>query len=341
MLLVTITVDTVDYHVATDSYQGDFFYYPFVASMPVLEIGPQGSGGLIGVRLGNIALTRDASNPDHPFGVDRFNKLISEPGQYLCKIVWSKTKEVLHDGTIGLANVSDQILDFTLTDPIYEQELKRYAITEKWFFVEDVLAPSGGGPYRVKVSGHEFVVGMRVVFAEMTGPGSELQYNQTDDNWFIVGSVTSDEIGIYTKDFSPLTAGVTTGTPVFDNGTADGIPKNRIGVPAYVPFCHGTVFHKTPVVRRSNQEVANPNLIHTNPSFPLEVYEDGVLIGTNDPSSPEAYTKAPTDEVIYLNSPMADGKLSICGRARSGGTINELFRHFSGLLGLGFDDSKA
>ena len=343
MILAEITVNSTVYYCSTEGYQGLEFYYPFIVSMPRLDIGPVGKGGLIGVQLGDIVLTKDPHNENHPFGGGRFNDLITNSNQYLCKILWSENREVLHDAAISLLALDANTLTFTLADKAYEQTLKRYSITQKWNYVEEV---KNTNPLTCEVPNHEFVVGQRVVFSNMTGAGIELNYSKTSDNYYVIGSVNGDDVGLLDKEDNGVDpVDITTGVCTFDNGTdsysGDRIPKNRIGIPAYVPFTHGTVFHKTPVVRRWETEVANPNMLTGNSNFPLEVYEDGVLIGTTDPTSSEYFDRLPDADVIYLNNAMAEGDLSISGRSANGGTLKELFQYFATKLGLGFDDSKA
>ena len=342
MILAEITVTdntgSTVYPCSIEGFQGPKYYYPFVISMPSLEIGPEGGGGLIQVKLGSLTLTREPNNPLHPFGGKRFQDLVNNPDQYACKILWSENKETLHDAAITLASMEPDKLVFKLTDKTYEKPLKHYSITEKWNYVDEVVSAT---PVQVVVPGHNFVVGQRIVFAEMTGPGIELNYDKAVNNYFIVGQVIGDEtLGLLTPDNEPLPpTGITLGTCVYDNGSTDQIPKNRVGIPAIVPFTHGKVFHKTPVVRRHATEVANPNLATTNPSGHLEVYEDGVLIGTTNPNSPELFAIPPTLDTIYLNSPMAEGALSISGISRNGETLSDLYAYFANELTLGFDDS--
>lgn len=342
MILAEITVDSTVYYLSTEGYQGENFYYPFIVSMPRLEIGPTGKGGLIGVKLGDIVLTKDPHNQNHPFGGTRFGDMLTAGTQYPCRIIWSENKEVLHDAAISLLSMDTETLSFTLADVAFEQTLKRYSITEKWNYVEEVYNTN---PVTVEVPSHELVVGMQVVFSNMTGAGNELNYTKAQDNWFTVYSVSGDTIGLRDKNNNNVDpANVTTGAVSFDNGSdeysGDNIPKNRIGIPAFVPFTHGEVFHKTPVVRRYEREVANPNLAVDNPEYPIQVYEDGVLVGSSDPTSDEYFLTAPTADVIYLNNPMASGDLSISGRSSNGGTLTELFQYFATKLGLGFDNTK-
>ena len=343
MILAEIKIGSDWFYCAETDFEGEHFYWPFLQDMSTLELGPMGSGGLIGVRLGNLTLTRDPHHKHHPFGAERYQHLMNSYNQYLCKLIWSKTWETIHEGAMALTSTNEKSLVFALTPPTYEQELKHMSITEQWTYVEEV---NSGVTLTIKTElTHELVVGQRVVFAEMTGAGNELNYDSAANNWFVVGSVAGEYIGIHDQDNQPLpSSSVTLGTCVFDNGDADhsndGIPKNRIGIPAYVPFTHGTVFHKTPVIRRSNTEIANPNMVVTNTSFPLEVYEDGVLILSTDSSSPEYPVRYPTNDVIYLNSGMGQGQLSICGRSRNGGTLTDLFSYFATRLGLGLNTDK-
>lgn len=339
MILAEITIGQVTYYLSSEGYQGEQYHYPFIKTLPRLEIGSIGKGGLIGVKLGDITITNDPHNQDHPFGGTRYTDLLTNNDLYSVKIIWSKTKEVLHDGAMSLSALTQEELTFNLTDQAYEKYLKHYSITNQWFYVEEVLNQT---PVTLTIPGHEFVVGQVIVFDLMQAAGSELNYSKTADNYYVVSSVSGNDVGIKDKnnlDVSP--ANVTTGTVTFDNGSSDGIPKNRVGIPAYVPFTHGKVFHKTPVIRRHDTEVANPNLKIASAGNPIEVYEDGVLIGTSDPTSSEYFNRQPTADVIYLNSQMAEGDLSISGQSDNGSTLSELFQYFANQLILGFNNDKA
>lgn len=339
MILAEITVDNTVYYLSQEGYQGEYFYYPFLISMPRLDIGAVGKGGLIGVRLGDLTITNDPHNQQHPFSGTRYADLLAQPYQYSCRIYWSETMTLLHDGAISLAQIEQTQLTFTLADPAFEQILKYYSITNKWFYVEEVLNTT---PVTITVSGHEFVVGQEIVFDLMQGPGQELNYDRANHNYYVVASVSGNTIGLKDSENQDiLPANVTLGTVTLDNGTTDNIPKNRVGIPALVPFTHGAVFHKTPVIRRHGTEVANPNMSWTNTEFPLEVYEDGVLIGSTDPASPELFNRAPTETVIYLNSQMAEGDLSISGISLNGSTISDLFIYLGEQLNLGYNGDKA
>lgn len=94
MILAEITIGQVTYYLSSEGYQGEQYHYPFIRTLPRLEIGSIGKGGLIGVKLGDITITNDPHNQDHPFGGTRYTDLLTNNDLYSVKIIWSKTKEV-------------------------------------------------------------------------------------------------------------------------------------------------------------------------------------------------------------------------------------------------------
>jgi len=333
VLLAEITVGGEVYYCARGVYQGGRFYYPFITDLPQLEIGPT-EGALIGVRLGDLVLTREPDNLLHPFGGARFAPLLNEPTLYNVRIRWQEGGAVLHDGAMALTKLDDESLTFALTDPVFEQELKFYSITADWYYCEEV-ADDGSGYVQLLVPNHEFIVGTRVLLEQMQTAGAELNYSRNDNNYYEIDGVNGDRVTIKDKDNVRVqVAGVTLGAVTFSAG------NNRVGTPAFVPFTHGIVQNQRPVIQRWNEEIANPGLTWLDPSNPIEVWEDGTLIGSSDPASPEFFQRTPDETTIYLNQPTTNGDLSISGRGTFGTSLDDLFRYVANRLSLGYDNAR-
>jgi hypothetical protein len=250
------------------------------------------------------------------------------------RITWQEGGAVLHDGAMALTKLDDTSLTFALTDPVFEQELKFYSITADWYYCEEV-ADDGSGYVQLLVPNHEFIVGTRVVIEQMQTAGVELNYSRSNNNYYEIDGVNGDRVTIKDKDNVRVqTAGVTLGAVTFSAG------NNRVGTPAFVPFTHGIVQNQRPVIQRWNEEIANPGLTWLDPSNPIEVWEDGTLIGSSDPASPEFFQRTPDETTIYLNQPTTNGDLSISGRGTFGTSLDDLFRYVANRLSLGYDNAR-
>lgn len=340
MLLVTITVDSVDYRGSTRGLAGEYFWAPFVSRMPSLELGPVEDSGKIGVKFGNLVLTNEPFNSQHPFGLARYEDLLQRPQLYDCSLKWAEDGRVLFSGQIFLQNVSETELIFALTDTEYTLGARSFALTESFAFVEGVSVPGGGLPVQITANNHGLTAGTVIIFEQMGTYGENLEYSgPPTDNYYYVNSVTSANVfTLQDKDFLPVTSGVgTTGTFTSDGET------HRVGIPLRVPFSWGLVTHATPVIKKRDDEVANPSLTTNGAIYPLEIREDGVLIYSTDPGSSEYWNSsggsgvAPTATVIKLNSATVGGVLSISGLSTRGIDLEQFFTYVANQLSLTVD----
>ena len=209
--------------------------------------------------------------------------------------------------------------------------------------MEAVISSGAGTPVSITALNHGFVTGTVVIFEQMDSYGELLEYQSVAvDNYYYVVRTGSNTFTLQDKDFIPVTSGYgTTGTFTSDGNT------HRVGVPLRVPFSWGIIKNATPVVKKRDDEVANPDLQTNNSSYPIEIREDGVLIYSTDNTSSEFWNGsggsgvAPTSTVIKLNAATTGGVLSISGISNRGSTLSSFYSHVATELGLTLDTSYA
>jgi len=342
-LLATITVDGTDYRGSIRGFAGQNFYQPFVKRMPTLELGQVEDSGKIGVKFGNITLTNDYLNASHPFALQRYEDLVVTPSLYPTTLKWGEAGSDLFSGNIFLQSVTDTELTFALTDTEFTKGARPFTLTENFAFVEAVISSGAGTPVSITALNHGFVTGTVVIFEQMDSYGELLEYQSVAvDNYYYVVRTGSNTFTLQDKDFIPVTSGYgTTGTFTSDGNT------HRVGVPLRIPFSWGIVKNVTPVIKKRDDEVANPDLQTNNSSYPIEIREDGVLIYSTDNTSSEFWNGsggsgvAPTSTVIKLNAATTGGVLSISGISNRGSTLSSFYSHVATELSLTLDTSYA
>lgn len=346
ILLAEIEVGQTTYYVADRSYAGFHFYYPYVDSLPSLELGQVEDSGKIGVKFGSLTLINSPLDANHPFGLNRYTGLLTEQNLYPCRIRWGENGRTLFDGNIYLSTIDEERISFSFTEKTYELGARPFSLTEAFVFVEGVTAPSNGDAIQITSQAHGLQTGVFVIFERMDSIGEELEYQGPPvDNYYIVNSVISPDVfTLQTKDFLPVKtlSSSNTGSIVSDGLT------HRVGIPQRVPFTWGSFEHQTPVLKKKDNEIANPGLVLNSATNPIEVREDGVLIYSTNPSSSEYWDDdvngsgvAPTEKTITLNSQTVGGTLSISGESTRGTTLAEFFTYVAQELRIGTDLSYA
>ena len=318
-LLAEITVRGTTYRLSRQGLAGEYFYHPFVVRMPTLELGQVEDSGKIGVKFGFISLTNEPTNPDHPFGLVRYNSLFTIQQLFPCQLKWGEAGRVLFDGQIFLQTITESEITFALTDKSYELGARPFSLTESFVFVEGirVYPTANNQPILIVAPNHQFQTGQVITFERMTSIGTDLEYTEPSfdqvtqeqdrdsDNYYIVDSVTTDNASktslgnatnqtaftIQNRRFIPVTklpsdVSLPSATEVFLTYNSDG-NSHRCGFPQRVPFTWGTFQNQTPVLKKRSNEIANPGLVLNDNDYPVEVREDGVLIYSTNSSSPE------------------------------------------------------
>jgi len=322
-LLAEITVRGTTYRLSRQGLAGEYFYHPFVVRMPTLELGQVEDSGKIGVKFGFISLTNEPTNPDHPFGLVRYNSLFTIQQLFPCQLKWGEAGRVLFDGQIFLQTITESEITFALTDKSYELGARPFSLTESFVFVEGirVYPTANNQPILIVAPNHQFQTGQVISFERMTSIGTDLEYtapsfdqvtqeqDRDSDNYYIVDSVTTDNSSktslgnatnqtaftIQNRRFIPVTklpsnVPLPSSTEVFLTYNSDG-NSHRCGFPQRVPFTWGAFQNQTPVLKKRSNEIANPGLVLNDNDYPVEVREDGVLIYSTNSSSPEYWGK--------------------------------------------------
>ena len=343
-LLVTITVDGTTYRCSKRGFAGEYFWRPVVKRMPSLELGQVEDSGKIGVKFGNLTLFNDHLDSEHPFALSRYEDLVRLPQLYDCSLKWGEDGRDLFDGQIFLQTISETEITFTLTDTEYTLGARPFTLTESFAFVEGVSVPGGGLPVEITANNHGFSTGQVVTFEKMDTYGANLEYSGVAaDNYYYVTRTGANTFTLQDRDFIQVSSGVgTAGTFTTDSDT------HRVGIPLRVPFSWGLVNEQTPVIKKKDDEVANPSLDldATNDSEnPIEIREDGVLIYSTNQYSGQWYNAsgnsgvAPTANTIKLNRATTGGVLSISGLSTRGTTLASFFSYVATQLGLSLDNS--
>jgi hypothetical protein len=309
--------------------------------MPSLELGQVEDSGKIGVKFGNITLTNDYLNASHPFALQRYEDLLTAPRLYPTSLKWGESGSDLFSGNIFLQSVTDTELTFALTDTEYTKGSRPFTLSENFVFVEAVTSSGAGVPVSITALNHGFPTGTVVTFEQMDSYGELLEYQSVAvDNYYYVVRTGSNTFTLQDKNFIPVTSGYgTTGTFTSDGET------HRVGIPLRVPFSWGIIKNATPVIKKRDDEVVNPDLQTNNSSYPIEIREDGVLIYSTDNTSSEFWNGsggsgvAPTSTVIKLNSATTGGVLSISGISNRGSTLLSFYQFVATDLGLTINTS--
>ena len=345
-LLVTVVVNGVTYYGSKEGFAGENFYQDWVKRLPSLELGPVEDSGKIGTKFGNLTIVNDHLNSENPFSLKNYEDLINIQRLYVCTIKWGEDSRNLFDGQLFLQSITDTDITFALTDREFSLGARPFTLTESFTFVEGVNVTNG--VIEITANNHELAVGSLITFERMTTFGTSLQYSGVvADNFFYVGAVTGvNTFTILDKDFIPVTS-VTGSLGSFSTNSAD----HRVGLPLRVPFSWGVVREQTPVIKKKDVEVANPDLELNSSTNPILIREDGVLIySTVSDTGSNLYSEywgkagnsgvAPTDDVITLNRQTTGGVLSISGISKRGGSvetsasIQQFFTYVAAQLGL-------
>ena len=361
-LLAEITVQGTVYRVSKKGLAGQYFYHPFVVRMPTLELGQVEDSGKIGVKFGFITLTNEPTNPEHPFGLRRYNSLFSVQQLFPCVLRWGEAGRILFEGQIFLQTITEKEISFALTDKTYELGARPFSLTESFVFVERirVFPLTENTPVKFIAPNHPFQTGQIVTFEKMTVIGSDVEYtpqsydqslqsqDPDSDNYYIIDSTDAVNIGgspvsaftIQNKRLIPVVempSDVASPSSPYTEVvySSDGY-NHRVGFPQRVPFSWGVIQHKTPVLKKKSNEVANPSLELNNPDYPIEVSEDGVLIFSTSSASSEYYNPGISLSGAYTQS-SGSTEISITITSHglaTGRTINVSFTTGSAISGV-------
>ena len=127
VLLVEIDFNGKTWHLSEEGYVGDYYYAPYLAESPELELG-QTKGGYINVRIGDLSIANRANERFSPFSIfgGGYDLLIRNPSTKIpVRMYWMQNNlvDALFQGTMYLQNFDTDKFDFILEDSFSDVEL--------------------------------------------------------------------------------------------------------------------------------------------------------------------------------------------------------------------------
>ena len=268
VLLIEMDFNDKTWYMSTEAYNGKSYYAPFITKNPSLEFG-QVKGGYIGTRFGNLTIANQPNNRFSPFSVfsGGYAKLLSNPTQKMdVQIYWEQNDvaDALFDGTMYLKSFSTDTLTFLLEDSFKDIDLLEQAveIDSELTTLATVSIVAAGTTATVTTPDHKLDTGDLVTVTNSSTANfnvSDASITKVDDNSFTytVSSTTATEVDGYTvKHYQKKNA----------------------------PFSFGKVTRERGIIKTakaSGFEYANPQIKHNDASNPLQIFDDGVLVGTS------------------------------------------------------------
>ena len=116
IITVQMEVDSTQYYMATQGFSGSNFYNPFVQSLPSIEWSGE---GFLKTQAGQLILTNDPDNDDHPFAYStNWNSLITNPDQQFKTSINpgepGSDKTALWHGYAVVRSITEDAIEFDL-----------------------------------------------------------------------------------------------------------------------------------------------------------------------------------------------------------------------------------
>lgn len=296
ILLVEIDFNGKTWHLSEEGYIGDYYYAPFLAESPSIELG-QIKGGYINVRIGNLSIANRANERFSPFSIfgGGYKKLLNNPTSKIpVRIFWmqNNTASSIFNGTMYMEAFDTDKFDFILEDDSTDVDLLTTASDIKSEFVETTTVSIRGlgtinGLYYAEVAApdHGLLDGDYINVANAvetafntpatSGLGEKRAITVIDDNFFtyqldsptsIYEAAGAYDISYFSKKNVPFSFGIVT--------REKGLIQKEDGNQGTRGFSYANPQLKLP------SDYANPaDVVH------VELYDDGVLVGSSDTNS--------------------------------------------------------
>ena len=268
VLLIEMEFNNKTWYMSTEAYNGKAYYAPFITKNPSLEFG-QVKGGYIGTRFGNLTIANQPDNRFSPFSVfsGGYAKLLSDPTQKIeVQIYWEQNdvSDALFEGTMYLKSYNTDTLSFLLEDSFKDQDLLEQAVEvdADLTTLAAISITSAGTTATVNSPDHGLNTGDLVTVTDSSTSAfnvSESSITKVDDNSFTysISSTTATEVSGFTvKHFQKKNA----------------------------PFSFGRVTREKGLIKTAKVngfEFDNPQMKFNDNSNPLQIFDDGVLVGSS------------------------------------------------------------
>ena len=279
LVLVELDFNDKTWYLSQEGYFSDKYYSPLLEESPKIEIG-QIKGGYIGVRIGDLSISNRPNERFSPFSIfgGGYAKLLANPTQKIpVRISWRKEVEslLLFSGLMYLKTFDIDKLEFLLEDDYSDVDLLTQSPDVTSELVEiDTVAIYGQNTTANVISPDHGLTNLDKVSVINSSNG---QFDTPFTGSF------PEKIDITVVDDNNFTYPITSGSTAYE---ASGVYSVRTLTKKNNPFSFGVVTREKGIVQvddgtgtYSGYAYANPQLQINNSTYPLYLYDDGVLHG--------------------------------------------------------------
>ena len=297
VLLIEIQFNSKSWYLSEEGHVGKNYYAPYLSETPTLELG-EVKGGHIGVRLGDLSIANRPNDRFSPFSIfgGGYAKLLSNPNQRIpVQIYWQQNKliESIFDGTMYLNSFDTDGFNFLLEDKSEDIDLLSEArdFNSDFVSVNSISITGEGVALTALVAAPDHGLDTGDLIRVRDCPTADLNTFNTTQQEIVEVPITKVDDNFFRYTLINTVGGTT----VFRR-SSEYLMETFTKKPQ--PFSFGIVSRKKDIIQTNDAsrqnlgevsgiEFSNPNLRIDIPvidgvSYPLRLFDDGVLVGTND-----------------------------------------------------------
>jgi len=275
LFLAEITFMNKTWYVGNEAFSGENYYAPYVTDTPTLQIG-KSKGGYIGLTMGMLGLSNNPYDNFHPFSIytGGYKSLIENPNQLIpVKLYWGEREIPLFDGSMSMDSLNSDKITFFLENEEYSAELlslSRDIDAKTVDLTVQSLTKASDNTVTVVVPDHGLEDGDLVVVVSTSHATFNTKSQGKGSN------ITKVDESTFTYTAPSGGSSVQTST----NHTVSSYVKR------VAPFGFGTISLQGPLIEIDNLDTDGKNIGTTfmnpdlDPEETLELFDDGVLVGT-------------------------------------------------------------
>ena len=275
LFLAEITFMNKTWYVGNEAFSGENYYAPYVTDTPTLQIG-KSKGGYIGLTMGMLGLSNNPYDNFHPFSIytGGYKSLIENPNQLIpVKLYWGEREMPLFDGSMSMDSLNSDKITFFLENEEYSAELlslSRDIDAKTVDLTVQSLTKASDNTVTVVVPDHGLEDGDLVVVVSTSYATFNTKSQGKGSN------ITKVDESTFTYTAPSGGSSVQTST----NHTVSSYVKR------VAPFGFGTISLQGPLIEIDNLDTDGKNIGTTfmnpdlDPEETLELFDDGVLVGT-------------------------------------------------------------
>jgi len=321
ILLAEFDFDGNTYYIGSEGFASEDYYQPIMTSASNISIGSS-SGNYMSVDFGNIQISNDPKKKSSPFNLHTgtFATLLNNPNKLIpVRVYWGKQKTALFEGTMYFSAMKEDKMTFVLE----AQDFPQNALVERATDNSEDSSSLGdplfnGGNFSTSFTNApqiDFTVSLDS-WSTTTTTDNAVKLTFTEAHGLTSGQVLfldfvptdgTDQVDadIYANNLVRFNGKVPLGSvtitmvddknisikPEYDVGSSVGTP-NTLGYwtlynfPSEVaPWMFGKIEKEDGILKHPDTDDTkywNP-LNHLDTSNYIELYDDGIMVGTNNP----------------------------------------------------------